>query len=80
MPDDSYPIQYIQDYFESIIKKHETLTENSPIEIYSNKIKNIIVFTIKTGQKIELLSLEKMKLLGSTKKDFDQDYNLLKFF
>ena len=69
----SYSIADIQDYFEFIIKKHETLTENPPVQIYPNKIKNRIVFKIKTGYKLELLSSETMKLLGSTKKDVDQD-------
>ena len=73
MLDGSYSISDIQDYFEFIIKKHETLTENPPIQIYSNKIKNRIVFKVKTGCKLELLSPEKMKLLGSTKKDVDKD-------
>ena len=40
LPDGSYSISDIQDYFEFIIKKHETLTENPPIQIYPNKIKN----------------------------------------
>ena len=31
LPDGSYSIADIQDYFEFIIKKHETLTENLPI-------------------------------------------------
>ena len=73
LPDGSYSIADIQDYFEFIIKKHETLTENPPAQIYPNKIKNRIVFKIKTGYKLELLSSETMKLLGSTKKDVDQD-------
>ena len=73
LPDGSYSIADIQDYFEFIIKKHETLTENPPVQIYPNKIKNRIVFKIKTGYKLELLSPETMKLLGSTKKDVDQD-------
>ena len=34
-----------------------------------NKIKHSIVFQIKTGQKLELLSTETMRLSGSTKKD-----------
>ena len=63
-----YSISDIQDYFEFIIKKHETLAENPPIQIYPNKIKNRIVFKVKTGYKLELLSLETMKLLESTKK------------
>ena len=73
LSDGSYSIEDIQDYFEFIIKKHETLTENPPVQIYPNKIKNRIVFKIKTGYKLELLSPETMKLLGSTKKDVDQD-------
>ena len=73
MPDGSYSISDIQDYFEFIIKKHKTLAENPPIRNYPNKIKNRIVFKIKTGHKLELLSPETMKLLGSTKKDVDKD-------
>ena len=68
LPDGSYCIADIQDYFEFIIKKHEALTENPPVQIYLNKIKNRIVFKIKTGQELELLSSKTMKLLGSTKK------------
>ena len=75
LPDGSYSISDIQDYFEFIIKKHETLTENPPIQIYPNKIKNRIVFKIKTGYKLELLTPETMRLLGSTKKDVDSDKN-----
>ena len=56
LPDGSYSISDIQDCFEFIIKKHETLTENPSIQIYLNKIKNRIVFKIKTGNKLELLS------------------------
>ena len=63
LPDGSYSIADIQDYFEFIIKKHETSTENLPIEIYPNKIKNRFVFKIKKGNKLELLSSETMKLL-----------------
>ena len=61
--DGSYSISDIQDYFEFIIKKHETLTENPPVQIYLNKIKNGIVFKIKTGYKLEELTSETMKLL-----------------
>ena len=73
LPDGSYSIADIQDYFELIIKKHETLTENPPVQVYPNKIKNRIFFKIKTGYKLELISPETIKVLGSTKKDFDQD-------
>ena len=73
MPDGSYSIADIQDYFEFTIKKHKTLTENPPVQIYPNKIRYGIAFKVKTGCKLELLSPETMKLLGSTKKDVDQD-------
>ena len=49
LPDGSYSIADIQDYFEFIIKKHETLTENPPIQTYPNKTRNRIVFKTKTG-------------------------------
>ena len=39
LPDGFYSIADIQDQFEFIIKKHETLTEDPPIQIYPNKIK-----------------------------------------
>ena len=71
--DGSYSISDIQDYFEFIIKKQETLTDNPPVQIYPNKIKSRIFFKIKTGYKLELLALETMKLLESTKKDVDKD-------
>ena len=73
MPDGSYSISEIQDYSEFIIKKQETLTENRPIQIYPNKIKSRIIFKVKTGYELELLSPERMKLLGSTKEDADKD-------
>ena len=75
LPDESYSISDIQSYFEYIIKKHETIADTSPILIYVNKIKNRIIFKIKTGYKLELLSEETMKLLGSTKKVGDADKN-----
>ena len=51
------------------------MTENSSIQIYPSKIKNRIVFKIKTGYKLELLTPEIMKLLGSPKKDVDSYKN-----
>ena len=43
LPNGSYSIANIQYYFEFIIKKHENLIENPPVQIYSSKIKNRIV-------------------------------------
>ena len=39
LPDGSYSILDIQDYFELTIKKYETLTGNPPVQIYVNRIK-----------------------------------------
>ena len=69
LPDGSYTISEIQDHIEYIIKKH------APILIYGNTINNRIVFKIKTGYILELLSKETMKLLGSTKDIIDSDKN-----
>ena len=51
------------------------MTKNPSIQIYSNKIKNRIIFKIKNCYKLELLTPETMKLLGSTKKVVDKDKN-----
>ena len=72
MSDGSYYVSDIQDYFEYIIKKHETIPDNPPVQIYVNKIKNRIVFKIKAGYKLELLPEETMQLLGSSKKVIDK--------
>ena len=51
------------------------LTENPPVQIYMNRTKNRIVFKITTGYKLEILTPETMKLLGSTNEDVDKDKN-----
>ena len=66
---------FFEDYFEFVIKKHKTLTGNPPIQIYPYQIKNRIIFKLKSGYKLELLTLETMKLLASTKKVVDKDKN-----
>ena len=75
VPDGSYSIAALQNYFECIIKKHETITSTSPVIIYENTINNRIVFKIKTGYKLELLSSETMKLSGSSKSAINSDKN-----
>ena len=75
LPDGSYNILEIQDHIEYIIKEHETIGGNSPILIYANTINNRIVFKVKSGYKLELLSKETMKLSGSTKNIIDADKN-----
>ena len=67
LPDVSYSVYDIQDYFEYIIKKPETQTGNIPVGIYVNRIENRVTFQNKTGYSFEFLTPETMKLLGSTK-------------
>ena len=55
LPDGSYSKSDIQDYFDYIIKKHEA-------------IRSKIILKINTGYKLESLSPETMKWLGSTRK------------
>ena len=43
--------------------------------VYVNKINNRIVFKIKSGYKLELLSKETMRLLGSSADTIDGDKN-----
>ena len=75
LPEGLSNISEIQYYIEYIIKKHETIGKNAPILIYADTINNRIVFKIKTGYKLELLSKEAMKLLGNTKDIIDADKN-----
>ena len=75
LPDGSYSVSDIQDYFKYIFKKHETVTDNPSIMIYLNKIENRIMFKIKTGYYLELSTHETMKLLGSTKSKINNDKN-----
>ena len=75
LPDGSYSVSDIQDYFEYIIKKHETVIDNPSILMYVNKIENRITFKIKTGHYLKLLMPETMILLGSTKSKIIKDKN-----
>ena len=68
LPDGSYSISDIQDYFEYILEKHGKKSGNPSIRIYTNEIENRIKFEIKKGYYFELLTPETMKLLGSTKR------------
>ena len=67
MPDGSYSVSDIQDYFEHILKKHRENIDKPSVQIYVNKIKNRVTFETKNGYSLELLTPETMKLLGSTK-------------
>ena len=75
LPDGSYNIPAIQSYLEYIIKNYKTIADTAPILIYANNAINRIVFKNKTGYKLELLSKETMKILGSTSNITDKDKN-----
>ena len=61
----SYSISDIQDYFNYVIKEHETMTHNPPIRIYINKTENGITFKIKSEDCLQFLTPETMKRFGS---------------
>ena len=67
-----YSVSDIQDYFEDILKRHETVTDNPSVRTYLNKIKEIITFDRKLSRN---LPLETMKLLGSIKSEITIDEN-----
>ena len=75
LPDGSYSISDIQDYFEYILKKHSESVDNPPIRIYVNRIENRTTFKIKSRYYLELLTPETMKLLGSTESKMIKNKN-----
>ena len=79
LPDGSYTVADINDYFQFIIEKHAKAdkkdAEKDSIRIYINKIQNRITFKIKTGWSLELLTQETQKLLGSKNKKIDSTRN-----
>ena len=62
LPDGSYLVSDIQDYFEYVFKKHNKNIDNPSIRIYVNEIENRITFKIKIGYYLELLTSETIKL------------------
>ena len=68
LPDGSYSVSDIQDYFEYILKKHGEDIDKPSVQMYKDKIENRVTFKTKNGYSLELLTPETMKLLGSTEK------------
>ena len=75
LPNGSYSVSDIQDYFEYNLKKHGESVDNPSIRMYINRIENRITFKIKNGYHLELLTSEVMKLLGSTESKIIKDKN-----
>ena len=61
LPDGSYSVSDIQDYFEYILKKHSESVDNPSIRMYVNRIENRITFKIKNGYYLEFLTPETMR-------------------
>ena len=57
------------------LKNHEEKTDNPSIKMFVIKMVNIIMFKIKTGYYVQLLTLETIKLLGNTKSKITKDKN-----
>ena len=68
LPDELYSVLDIQDFYNSILKKHEKIIDNHSIIIYVNKIENRITFRIN-----KLLMPETMTLPRSTKSKINKD-------
>ena len=51
------------------------MTDDSPIRVYVNKIENRIIFRIKTGYYLKILTAETIKVLRSTKGKITKDKN-----
>ena len=49
LPDGSYSVSDIQDYFEYILEKHGEDIDEPSVQIYVNKIENRVTFKIKNG-------------------------------
>ena len=54
LPDRSYSVSNIQDYFEYILTKHGENIDKPSVQIYVNKMENRITFRIKNGYSLEL--------------------------
>ena len=75
LPDGSYSVSDIQDYFEYILKKHGENIDKPSVQIYVNKIENRITFKIKDECTLDFLAPQTMKLLESTENEIIKDKN-----
>ena len=57
------------------MKKHGESVDNPSVQIYVNKVENMVTFKIKNGYSLELVTSETMKLLGSTENKITKDKN-----
>ena len=69
LPDGSYSVSDIQDYFEYILKKHGEDIDKPSVLIFVNKIENRVTFEMDNG------TSGTMKLPGSTENKITKDKN-----
>ena len=75
LPDGTYSVSNVQDYFEYIFKKHGENIDKPSVKVYVNETESRITFKIKSGYNLELLTPETMKLLGSAESKITKDKN-----
>ena len=75
LPDGSYSVSDIQDYFEYILKNYGEDIDKPSAQIYVNKAESRISFKIKKGYSLEILTSETMKLLWSTENKITREKN-----
>ena len=75
LPDGSYSVSDIQDYFGHILKEQKGSVDKASVQIYLNKIEYRLTFKIKNGYSLQLLTPETMKLLRSTENKITKDKN-----
>ena len=85
LPDGSYSISDIQDYFEYILQKHSESLHNPSIRIYVNRIENRITFKItknKNGENVAHLEVVELVLVhcNLVNNDYQQDSRILYTF
>ena len=76
LPDGSYCLSDIQDYFDFILEKYRQDIDEPSVQIYVNKTENRITFKIKNRYSLEFLAPETMKLLGSTENKITKNKNV----
>ena len=75
LPDGSYSVFDIQQYFKYISNKHGENVDNPSIKIFLNKTENRITFKIKIRYYLKLLTSETMKLPESTESEITKNKN-----
>ena len=82
LPDGSYSVSDMQDYFEYILKKHSESVDNPSIRMYVNRIENRITFKVKNGENVPHLEIVELVLVqcNLVNNDYQQDSRILYTF